>query len=640
MNLLGLVVCGIRKFKEIKKISFSPGLNIIYGENDSGKTTLYDAILSLLRGNSYKDPAAFISRLRPDISQAALIFKNNDETTYRIAKDFIKARVNLSRFDSSKKFNIIARSEEEAELFIKNDLSGLDGDKINSFFSLNRYNMPSSISLSAQKEEKLLQEDLILKNAGETSLIKDGNELHQKEERIRELKKIIEKINNVLHIEEETSDLNQTADDLKKRISIVENGIEKSNNTREGLRGYELFNNLSPDFHKSIDEYKRKKGIKDDDLQKIKEEIEMIKAEIDLISNKSIFKDKTFLSGISIILFSILSGLFITLEGIFQQVYLFSLLSGIGITILSIIKDIRISIKRKRMEDRIEERGKNKNDIEERFNRDNIEVVKCMEKSSSEDIQTLIEKIRRYNKLKEELKNCESEMERSSKGKSCDELKAEYESILTNINDLEEKKREIGITDIDIYGPQEELRILENEIRGYKESEGSISSPLDTFLEKEEIKNGNGDILSSFFTIRFDCKEIDDLIEVNMLKLQADINEMIGRFSSGKYYDISFDEDSHIIIYSKDSEGEIEIDSLSPSMLDKLFLAIFLATYSIISPKYSFPLIIDDPLVSLDSRSQQLAIEILNDIAIKNNSQIIISSTNDLQIKGCNYIKL
>ena len=97
MQLIDLVLQGVRRFVQSQKIPFKPGFNIVFGGTESGKTTLYECILDLLFPNRIiEEKQVWQSWSGAEQSRAGLTLKK-EEQVYRILKDFAANRMSLSR---------------------------------------------------------------------------------------------------------------------------------------------------------------------------------------------------------------------------------------------------------------------------------------------------------------------------------------------------------------------------------------------------------------------------------------------------------------------------------------------------------------------------------------------------------------
>ncbi|HEY6012044.1 MAG TPA: ATP-binding protein, partial [Nitrospirota bacterium] len=84
MFLVELVLQGVRGMRELARLRFRDGFNIVSAGNESGKTTAVDAMERLLFPSTRPGIAeALVSRYTPDASRAALVMYSDDGAYYR-----------------------------------------------------------------------------------------------------------------------------------------------------------------------------------------------------------------------------------------------------------------------------------------------------------------------------------------------------------------------------------------------------------------------------------------------------------------------------------------------------------------------------------------------------------------------------
>ncbi len=92
-----------KKFRNPVEIQFKDGLNVVYGPNESGKTTLMDSLRTTLfskhssRSKNIKSIVPWSSQLAP---QARITFRNNGDR-YRITKTFIQPKSILEKWNNN-----------------------------------------------------------------------------------------------------------------------------------------------------------------------------------------------------------------------------------------------------------------------------------------------------------------------------------------------------------------------------------------------------------------------------------------------------------------------------------------------------------------------------------------------------------
>ncbi|RJP26215.1 MAG: hypothetical protein C4536_16120 [Actinobacteria bacterium] len=110
--------------------------------------------------------------------------------------------------------------------------------------------------------------------------------------------------------------------------------------------------------------------------------------------------------------------------------------------------------------------------------------------------------------------------------------------------------------------------------------------------------------------------------------LEGMIGEYIGRITDNRYYRVRVDEGTfEIMVWSGEKEGEVEPELLSRGTVDQLYLAARLSLVEIICGDRHPPLLLDDPFVTFDSRRLDRAMEVLKDFS--RGRQVIIFTCGD-----------
>lgn len=96
MKIMSVGLQRFGQFTEHPPLEFGPGLNLVVGPNEAGKTTLVDAILMLLFGVTKKE--SLYKRYRPlagDEYAANMVVQTSDGQVWRINRDFEQGRLHL-----------------------------------------------------------------------------------------------------------------------------------------------------------------------------------------------------------------------------------------------------------------------------------------------------------------------------------------------------------------------------------------------------------------------------------------------------------------------------------------------------------------------------------------------------------------
>jgi energy-coupling factor transporter ATP-binding protein EcfA2 len=122
MRIHDLVIQGVRRFRENQRLVFQPAFNVVFGSNESGKSTLLLCLVELLYPDRFRDEVhEMVSWGEVPNSRAGLTV-GQDETVFRILRDFKANRISLSRLNrASNKFDPVSEQATEiASLLAEN----------------------------------------------------------------------------------------------------------------------------------------------------------------------------------------------------------------------------------------------------------------------------------------------------------------------------------------------------------------------------------------------------------------------------------------------------------------------------------------------------------------------------------------
>lgn len=161
------------------QFKFQSGLNIIYGPNESGKTTIQEIIFHLLYTNvNTTEGENQKSWFNKNAAQARMVYSTEEKETFRLTKDFLNRRV-LLECQNPGGWGVISDKKEQVNRLVKKHWKLMDKKVFNSTFFIKQRNLtnldkPESLkikdiltnlvlgtdSLVVSKAEKLLRQEL------------------------------------------------------------------------------------------------------------------------------------------------------------------------------------------------------------------------------------------------------------------------------------------------------------------------------------------------------------------------------------------------------------------------------------------------------------------------------------------------
>lgn len=613
MKIKYLKINAFGKLKN-KEIKLENNINVIYGKNESGKTTLFKFISSMLYGISKNKNGKEISdfdKYKPwkgeDFS-GKINYELDNKEKYEVFREFSKKNpkiYNEKMEDISKEFNIdktkgnqffYDQTKIDESLFLSTNLV----EQNNVILDTNNQNiLTQKIANILSSGEDNVSYKKVINNLSKKLLEEVGTErstdrpINKALEELEYLQKAVEDLNNDII---KNNELKEQKEELKNNLNNLENEIEilkeiktiKEDEEKENQK-INVNNNIKNEFNEKINNLKNKININNEKNNK-------------KIINKKLNIINIFLIVILIILNILIN--FIKLPNILQNtiVYftiIYLLINGI-IYLNKKIKNNKINsnknmekIKIEKEIEILEENIKNKEKEinllkEELINKNNIKLKEIKNKYinniNEKDLINLFDK---------KLKDIDNELDYINK--EFNNKRIELNSIIIeekNINQKLDKK-------IDY---EERIKYLEKKVEELHSLERSINIAKQTLEEAyNEIKN-----------------EITP-------KFTKDLSLLIEKISNGKYKNTSFDADRGLIVEREDGEY-INCNNLSIGTIDQLYLSLRLSAMNEISEE-KMPIILDEAFAYYDNERLENILKFIND-NYKENQIIIFTCSN------------
>ena len=609
-----------------KEINLENNLNIIYGKNESGKSTLLKFILNIFYGASKNKKGKDISdfeKYKPWDSEeysGKLTYELDNKNKYEIYREFNKKNPNIyneNGEDILKEFNI--DKNKGSEFFVEQT-------QINEEMLL-------ATSIAMQQEIK------IEKNTQNIIIQKISNLLETGEDNIS-YKKAIEKLNKMqlekigtersrekpINIIQKNIEINNTKiNELKKYENIqyeieeeknkIKNKLEKNENKinlLKEIKNKNEKNNIENEKIKIkeniIEENKNKLNIINLNLEKINKKINIEKNEIKNINGKyekNKLNKKLNIFLIIIILINILWFLFIPkiIENKIIK-YIFLLTVPTYLIFYVFLKN-KLNKKIKIIE------NNQKNNIEEiNLEKNNLENS---QKIYQENINNLLNEI---NKIKIEnnfLNNLEENKIINKYEKNIEKNEINYLLKTGNINN------EINLLESEINNLKIEnnrLELQKENIEPQLENLSSLEEELYSLKEQYEELQKNNESIELVKTLL--ARAYDNMKNSVSPVFTQKLSNSIATITKGKYCKLSFNDEQGLIV-ELENGNYIPAERLSTGTIDQLYLSLRLAMLDEISNE-KVPIILDESFAYYD------------DERLKNILNYLVNEFNDRQI--------
>lgn len=624
------------KLKE-KEIELKDGINIIYGKNESGKSTLLNFIVNSFygisknkKGKKYSDVEKYTPWLGEEFS-GKLEYELNNKNKYEIYRDFKKKNpkiFNENMEDISKEFNIdkskgneffYEQTKVDEELFLSTVVVG-----------------QQEVKLGKQEQNILVQKIANLVGTGD-----DNVSYKRAIDRIN--RRLLDEIGTqrsrekpINIINKKIEDLEQKKQELEKYEDIKYEIEENKNKLEEEISDLNNKNNLLKEI-KIINEKEKiekekikiKENIKKENIEKIKlikEKINKIKNENKNIfeinnektkNNKKINNEKNKLNKKIIIVF-----IFLLIINFLQFIFIKNKLINYIFLLTVPMTLIYFIISKNKLNKKI----KKQKNIDEN-NLKNIEKINLEINNLNNEIN-LLEK--NNNNLEKEINNLKSNLNLK--------INLEKEKIKNKYLNKIEKSEIINF--INLENINYEIEKLQNEINNKKIrshtlelDKKNIEPKLDNLSKIEEELVNNNERMSTLnkLNLSFElAKEIlaesyEEMRNTVTPKFTQELSKNISEITEKKYSKIMFNDEQGLIV-ELESGNYVPASKLSIGTIDQLYLSLRLSMIDELSEE-NLPIILDEAFAYYDTERLTNILKYLDE-KYKTHQIILFTCTN------------
>lgn len=587
-----------------KNIELNNGINVIYGENESGKTTLLKFITSMFYGVNKNKNGKRISDFEKYTPweegefSGKIKYKLDNEEEYEVYRNFAKKNPQvLDKLGNDVSKNYTIDKTYGNKFFFEQ--TKVDEE----LFNMAMVIMQQEVKLDEKKQNILIQKasNIMLTGEDDVSYKKIISKLNKKQteeigteksptkplyltrQKIEELGRKKAELENILPLQYEIED---------KKIDI-EKDVKHGEKELELLQSIQKMQNEAKIEEEKIDINIKSKKETENKKQEEEDRLNNIKSK--KIEKKSL--KMLYIIPILLTIFSII--LFLINQKIISYI-------GIALDIISIIVISLIQIKENKKYKKIkDEERQEKNNIKNK-----IEVleneIKEKEKIINEKQNELNIKI---NLNKQELKNKFQEINNIE---NFFENEIDSENILNEqkyINDLKLELTRLEMQRKEILEKLENKSQIEEELENLRENLGGLIEYNETInIAKEGIEKAY-------------LKMKEDITPKFSIKL----SNAIQNISSGKYKTVKVNEEDGLIVETENG-NYVPADVLSIGTIDQLYLSLRISSINELT-KENMPIILDETFAYFDNERLGKVLEFLNK-EYKDRQILILTCTN------------
>ena len=604
MKINKLKINGFGKI-ENKEINLENKINIIYGKNESGKSTIFNFIVSMLYGCSKLKKGKNISnfeKYKPwntEEFSGKIKYELDNNKKYEIIRKFKSKNpiiYNENSEDISKQFN----NDKTKGINYFYEQTGIDEDLFISTTAVAQ----EEIKLEKNNENLLIQKITNIASTGEdnTSYKNAINKLNKKQ--LNEIGTARSNDRPINKIEKELNELKIKKNNLNNIITNKENFEIENNKIKIEINNSENKIEIIKNIKEIIERNKienEKINLISENILNYEKEIDDFKNEKEKISKKTIKEKNNKNNKLIIEIISLILSIIIFIIGFILKNNIIKIITLIP-TVVFIVA-LYINIKNKKEIKRIKEN--NKTIKKEEININNkIEIIEKNIKDEKLKKELLENKIKNiFNIEKEKIKN------KYNSEKYIEELflNNNIENIYEKeIKILNENKLQLHKLEIEKNNMEEKLNnlILIDEKINY------LDEQYKELMQKNESIEFAKNILEKAYI------EMKQNITPKFVK---NLSEIIKEISDNKYEEIKFNNEDGLIVEKQNGEY-VSADKLSVGTIDQLYLAFRLSIIKEISEE-KIPIILDEAFAYYDEKRLE---NILKYLSEKIDNQIII----------------
>ena len=586
-----------------KEIEFKNGINILYGENESGKSTIMNFIKNTLYGISKNKKGKEISdydKYKPwgkEEFSGKLEYTLDNNEKYEIYRDFNKKNpkiYNENSEDISKEFNINKKTGNE--FFYEQT-------KVDEELFLSTVGMlQSEIKLEKNNQNILVQKLANLASTGDDNVsykraierinrrqLDEIGTDRSKEKPINLLKKQIQDLEiNKINLEQYQNKKYEIEENEKKLLNDL-NNLKNENNYYNEIKL--LIENKKIEKEKiNIKENINKEN--NEKINLLKKEIEEKNKKINIGKNKNNLKSKNKINKKIKIYFLFLIIINIILLFILKNKFKYIILISIPIYLI-----ISLIIKNKTNK-------KIRNNINQEIN-EKINEIKIKEneinliKINNEKLENEIKKLNNEFNLKNNL-----ELEK---------IKIKYKNLI-NENKMIEKNNYENIN-LKLGLIQSKINDTQIEIHKLKLEKESVEPRLDKLAQIEEQLNNNYEKLNNLNNLNDSMEYAKNILEKSFEKMKNSVtpkftnnlSETISQIFNNKYSKVKFNEENGLIVELENGDY-VPADRLSIGTIDQLYLSLRISMIDELSEE-KLPLFLDESFAYYDNNRLENALK-------------------------------
>ncbi len=640
-----LILQGIKRFKGPIRFQLQEGLNVFYGINEKGKTTVSDALFFLFSLGSDQEQKKSLNSYDAKEIRLGVTFKEGPDN-YRLLMDLVSEAVVFSKYNrEAKKFNIVAKDIDEIRDFFKRELLFEPLDQYKNLYLIDSYSLvipythepvqiedtTSAFTLDNVPDNYTGQIDNYESTSfgGYEDQQQDGMTKEEIQSKIEELEKELALSSNAAAQQDKIDQLESNLTDIQSRINTVKSSTNKLHEIEKQVNELNKFSDLPEDIEKRVDEHIQFEA-------KIKKDIESIERQKSQYADINIdmlpfYKDRIFIAGAIVtflfILIPTLLSIFVGSWGMYLSAGIFAGLIMMGYALWNDTGK-RTEINKKQA--RVSELEKQIKEQRKKYEIEGSVITSIINSMNLESPSVLKEGIKRYKVLLDQFADVKKEYNAVISGNNTELLRQQEEQTKSEIDSLQEQLRTATGSGVDPYSISQQIEALKKRLNdaGNDHAQPKEKPPVPNQPEPKAEKTEIASVPSFMKHINSISELMNDSKDHIISLAASSAGSYFKTLTNGTFEEISF-ADNKIVPIKPAGKG-YEFRDLSGSAKEKGMFSIFLSLLDLVSERWPWPVIMDEPFMVLDESNRTAVYNMVKSLSKKTQ---IFFLTKDISIK-------
>lgn len=603
-RLAEIVLQGVRRFSDVHRFPFKPGYNVIYGLNESGKSTVFEVMRSLLFARPAEGEGESFKSWRQDagaVCRAGLTITAGTQV-FRVMKDYTTGNASLSKLDpAQKKFVLLSDSPPAIQRWLRDALRVPVGPDFGRLFTVEREDVPSMNLTAGERPNP--GEDFEAHIASMT--------MAQKREELQNQVAEYSQRKELTRVEEEHLQVTQRLDELAQTLKRADAAEQQVKQAEAAFEPFALKPKLPDDIEEKVEDYERDSKRLDEQLMDLRPQQEMARGGLQATQTpEEWWKDPPGIAGAAAVLVGIIGAA--AFSGAPQTIAGLVIFGGVGVIGWRVVHFVKSQEEHAVHKESATKANERIRALEKAFEVETAVVRSFMKQLGVDSAEDLLEHKRAREEAQAALDAARSALDQVSSGQDLDAARREREDLQKKNAVMEERLAELGgggpggFDVVSLSTIIARVVALETMIA---ESEGRRPRPPSALLYDESINDDRyasaGDPVVDAVD-RYCAARQADRTKVMRVITEA-FSRNVEAFTGGVWQQAIFSASGRISLRRSVAEEPVPIENLPAPEQDAVYAALRFTLLQLESKGGPPIVLLDDPFDFDEGRSKLLA---------------------------------